>query len=888
MRRVRQNKGLRVCFAFVFLCAAFLAPIIAGEMPAVSDWAALTNLVNGVWATNTTLAKVFPPAADMTFVNDQGTMSVDSSFSLTGLVGSASLGITMYPVQVIESNAAPRVRMYFNATGGVFRTEATPANYDSSNWTVSVYGNPGAWLTGTNLSGWYAGRDPGRQRVALSLISTSDVPAYLSALSNAAGSANSGGTNTPVLILFSNETLFVKTEAADNFRTMYLHAPDSVTGFSVYASSAIAAPWPGAWNLVARLPHNNDPLTYTYFSTAEFVSFALGTTLDRDGDGISDADETMLFGTDPQLADTDGDGNSDFVEVMQYGTSATQSDADGDGVPDSAETDAGCTSPNIADTFTDFQLARILKLDAIKVTVISGFSTVYLTTTATGTEAELLDTGISPLSPSGQRTLAPCEIGASADYGNGRLQYTALESIAGSSDSMRTLRVYMDHYDATFGVTISNVPVRIDMDGGEVVSLATWHVSHDCSIQTPASNTPSSTGDAITWSANFGYRTNPTTYSDGGYGWQDITYKPKLPHLTVSPNPAFVAVNSTAITFTASSTNLPYTGTIWWKVNPKVAGGPTIVGGTAPITRTNDTIQLQPGCLQGVYVLTARPSGMATLGGAATVTVVSLSITNVPNNDVLCASCDTIFYANILPITTSSVNWSITLDETSCAYLTNTSANQCTLRLSSTSAQGRVQIEATDPTSGISTNILVTMFSPISYPPKITNGPPILGPLLEDHSEAEYAWCMAHPGLVLKIKALAPHLSGTVQSLTTNLFGAACSQDSRVGNAFQHIYLACFLSQILGSPLAAKGLLDAHEQYRENSCEYGAPLMDLHNNALGLDLATLGCSDCALCAFNAIRNGAAKWVGNLPAPSCSPEFKGSIDDAAVEPCMPAP
>lgn len=334
MRRVRQNKWLRVGFAFMFLCVAFLVPIIAGEMPAVSDWASLTNLVNGVWATNTTLAKVFPPAADMTFVNDQGTMSVDSSFSLTGLVGSASLGITMYPVQVIESNAASRVRMYFNATGGVFRTETPPANYDSSNWTVSVYGQPGAWLTGTNLDAWYAGRDPGRQRIALSLISTSDVPAYLSALSNSAGSANSGGTNTPVLILFSNETLFVRSEAADNFRTMYLHAPDSVTGFSVYASSAIAAPWPGAWNLVARLPHNNDPLTYSYFSTAEFVSFALGTTLDLDGDGISDADETMLFGTDPQNADTDGDGLSDREEIMQYNSIATAWSSMGDGLSD--------------------------------------------------------------------------------------------------------------------------------------------------------------------------------------------------------------------------------------------------------------------------------------------------------------------------------------------------------------------------------------------------------------------------------------------------------------------------------------------------------------------------------------------------------------------------
>jgi len=35
---------------------------------------------------------------------------------------------------------------------------------------------------------------------------------------------------------------------------------------------------------------------------------------DSDGDGISDLDETDIFGTDPQVADTDGDGVSDGLE----------------------------------------------------------------------------------------------------------------------------------------------------------------------------------------------------------------------------------------------------------------------------------------------------------------------------------------------------------------------------------------------------------------------------------------------------------------------------------------------------------------------------------------------------------------------------------------------
>jgi subtilisin family serine protease len=45
------------------------------------------------------------------------------------------------------------------------------------------------------------------------------------------------------------------------------------------------------------------------------VASALATLIDRDGDGLVDADEVNLYGTDPLVADTDGDGFSDGAEV---------------------------------------------------------------------------------------------------------------------------------------------------------------------------------------------------------------------------------------------------------------------------------------------------------------------------------------------------------------------------------------------------------------------------------------------------------------------------------------------------------------------------------------------------------------------------------------------
>ena len=58
-------------------------------------------------------------------------------------------------------------------------------------------------------------------------------------------------------------------------------------------------------------------------------------TLDRDGDGLSDAEE-MALGTDPLDADSDGDGLSDRLE-SETETDPVQRDTDGDGLSDGQE-----------------------------------------------------------------------------------------------------------------------------------------------------------------------------------------------------------------------------------------------------------------------------------------------------------------------------------------------------------------------------------------------------------------------------------------------------------------------------------------------------------------------------------------------------------------------
>jgi hypothetical protein len=57
-------------------------------------------------------------------------------------------------------------------------------------------------------------------------------------------------------------------------------------------------------------------------------------TGDDDSDGLTNYEESVIYGTNPKLADTDRDGLSDSVEVQTYGTDPNNSDTSNDGMLD--------------------------------------------------------------------------------------------------------------------------------------------------------------------------------------------------------------------------------------------------------------------------------------------------------------------------------------------------------------------------------------------------------------------------------------------------------------------------------------------------------------------------------------------------------------------------
>ncbi len=91
-------------------------------------------------------------------------------------------------------------------------------------------------------------------------------------------------------------------------------------------------------------------------------------TLDTDGDGVTDCDEVLVNGTNPNAADTDGDGVDDGVEIVD-GTNAKTADTDRDGLNDGAEKTAGSDPLNTdtdGDSLSDGQEVTELSTDPTK------------------------------------------------------------------------------------------------------------------------------------------------------------------------------------------------------------------------------------------------------------------------------------------------------------------------------------------------------------------------------------------------------------------------------------------------------------------------------------------------------------------------------------------
>ena len=107
----------------------------------------------------------------------------------------------------------------------------------------------------------------------------------------------------------------------------------------------------GNWTLSVEDQGNSDTGS---FDSWELILYGTELDLDSDGDNLTDANETEVYGTDPDDIDTDDDELDDGQEVLVYGTDPLLPDTDGDGLDDGQEVLVNGTDPLDNDTDNDF------------------------------------------------------------------------------------------------------------------------------------------------------------------------------------------------------------------------------------------------------------------------------------------------------------------------------------------------------------------------------------------------------------------------------------------------------------------------------------------------------------------------------------------------------
>ncbi|MCK5529297.1 MAG: hypothetical protein KAI74_06405, partial [Kiritimatiellae bacterium] len=296
------------------------------------------------WVSNS-VNKIMPPGGSE-YKNSFGAIAYADSFDtnfIASLLPTTNYNGTnafmLYSVEVVETtNSNGRIRNYYSATSTnllvLYSSIVSQVNYPVS-WITDVYGDAPSWLSGDDLQGWYDDRDPMRQHVLCDLISTNSIPDYMAMLTNSIGYYVDGTNTNSMLSVYSNDIALVQYSNLAGDADFYLHAPADIPMLDVYKSTNLLDQY--GWKLVATIEHNLDPLRYIVPFDATAM-FSIGDAVtDSDGDGISDARELKMFGTDRYLADTDGDGLNDGEEILNYGLNALSSDSDNDGLNDVTE-----------------------------------------------------------------------------------------------------------------------------------------------------------------------------------------------------------------------------------------------------------------------------------------------------------------------------------------------------------------------------------------------------------------------------------------------------------------------------------------------------------------------------------------------------------------------
>lgn len=302
------------------------------------------------------MTPMLPPMAGVPFRHNGGYVVFDPKqfphkFT-AGLVGVKKNGVTLYPITVVEDSDTRESR-FFNAKGKAFYSLPPPKDYNPYAWLVQthpeLYADEADPMARAEAEAIW---DPARVRVVFDLVSVSSVSQLASVLTTSSTTSSmtfsemssseeslDGGTLRTLSLNMISELAVVGVQPSEAGVTIQIAWPEGFTNrLTIFARDFIGST---GWYPVAEglETEGTNLLEWTDAEATGQVRrfYRVGNAdLDTDGDGVRDAWERLVYGSDPEQEDTDQDGLTDGEEA-QLGTDPTKADTDDDGLMDGAE-----------------------------------------------------------------------------------------------------------------------------------------------------------------------------------------------------------------------------------------------------------------------------------------------------------------------------------------------------------------------------------------------------------------------------------------------------------------------------------------------------------------------------------------------------------------------
>jgi len=321
-----RSTNSRTVWALLFLLISFVLPAAPIE---VSDLAALQTVIDNAFVDDG-MIRMHPPGA--TYNETLPMASMGATFPASFLQNAEATtqhGITRYIIEISEAEAPPYTRTWTSTNGQVLHTSTPPAGYDPQAW-VTTHFPPPDYLEPAELTQYVHDRRPGRRTLRIALIHVADLPAWNQALADEAAAQHMNDPDPQELYVG-----MVRPLADGSGIELYTQVPWSIGVVGLYRKNNLLDT---NWHQSGSFSVDTQPFWVPAVPDGDIGFFFVANhVLDTDSDGVVDALELFVEGTNPENGDSDGDGLSDGEELWTHGTNALNPDSDGDGLFDGFE-----------------------------------------------------------------------------------------------------------------------------------------------------------------------------------------------------------------------------------------------------------------------------------------------------------------------------------------------------------------------------------------------------------------------------------------------------------------------------------------------------------------------------------------------------------------------